>query len=80
MTRKVHLRTQGVINLGHTRTYCGKVIHGVGYPIDLSTAVNTFGGSSGEFDATVHGTLVTCKRCLAGTYHNADAPKGVGHG
>jgi hypothetical protein len=67
--RKVHLRAARVINLGHTKTYCGRVIHYVNPRTDLSQAVVDFG----DFDATVHGTLVTCSRCVAGTFYHGDA-------
>jgi hypothetical protein len=69
--RKVHLRPSACINLGHTKTYCGKVIHGVAYGGDLRKAVVSFGGCPTDFDATVHGTLVTCERCLKGTFHGS---------
>lgn len=66
--RKVHLRPKTVIWQGQTKTYCGKTIYCVPNDADLSAAVVSFG----DFDATVHGTLVTCKRCLPGTFHHKD--------
>lgn len=66
--RKVHLRPNAVIRHGQTKTYCGKVVYTVPNDAYLSAAVVSFG----DFDATVHGTLVTCKRCLAGTFHHKD--------
>jgi hypothetical protein len=60
--RRVHLRTARVISLGSSKTYCGRVIDWA--PMDTSGAVIDFG----DFEATVHGTLVTCERCLPGTY------------
>lgn len=65
--RKVHLRNASVINLGSSKTFCGRTIYYVHPDTDLSQAVVDFG----RFDATVHGTLVTCERCLSGTYHDA---------
>jgi hypothetical protein len=66
--RKVHLRPNRVIDMGNTKTYCGRTIYYVGHNVDLSAAVVDFG----DFDATVHGTLVTCAKCLKGTYHAAN--------
>jgi hypothetical protein len=60
--RKVHLRPSAVVNLGTTKTFCGKVIYSA--PQDMTGAVVEFNHS---FDATIHGTLVTCGRCLRGT-------------
>lgn len=60
MGRKVHLRPNQVLNIGHTKTACGRVIYGA--PRDMSGAVVSFA----DFDATVHDTLVTCSRCSCG--------------
>lgn len=65
MARKVHLRPSTIVNLGHTKTFCGKTLWTA--PRDMTAAVIDFGG----LDATLHGTLVTCKRCLEGTHHKA---------
>lgn len=59
--RVVHLRHAAVINYGNTRAFCGRKM-GVP-PRDTSGAVLSF--SSG--DVTIHGTLVTCPRCIDGT-------------
>lgn len=75
--RKVHLRPNAVIQLGHTKTRCGVGIwprpNREGH-YETSGAVVTFRtqtivrrlGKLHEVnaDVTVHGTLVTCAKCL----------------
>lgn len=61
--RRVHLRYASVYYIGRTKTFCGKTLHGC--PDDMTPAVVSFD----NLDATVHGTLVTCPRCLPGTRH-----------
>jgi hypothetical protein len=57
--RKIHLRNSGVINLGKTKTHCGRVIYTA--PDDTSGAVVLF---NHDIDVTVHAVLVTCSTCL----------------
>lgn len=62
--RIVHLRPETVINLGRTKTRCGRTIVGIDPDTDLSAAVVTVHGSASRMDVTLHGTLATCQRCL----------------
>lgn len=62
--RKVHQRPNQAIRLGRTQTLCGSyTIYGV--PEDLTSVVLEFDHFGRKFDATIHGTLVTCERCLS---------------
>lgn len=62
--RKVHLRYNQVVNIGRTKTACGFFTI-FGTPDDMSPAVVEFQDFRRKFEATTHGTLVTCENCLA---------------
>lgn len=62
MKRLVHLRHKSVVNLGHSRTFCGRTIYSA--PRDMTAAVLTFGDSRGNIDVTTDRSLANCGRCI----------------
>jgi hypothetical protein len=59
---RFHLRPEGEVTQGETRTACGRRLD-----LYLGTdpdATQVFRNGAFRIETTVHGTLVTCKGCL----------------